>query len=200
MSVKDLSDRLDKIEVKTEHKRKNNRNGKVGINKHNNYTPDKYAPRKSCVKCGSVNHLSTNCKSVVNAPMPVPQSVPRMSVQPMLNMPAMNAMPAMSAMPNQSMNSFANMPFAQNPYYAAFNMPHMPYSMPYWNNMCASPMSYNVNANVPIVSTNESVTSCQTPMAKVESQSPQSSGGKTKKSKKKVDKTGPKETWVPKLT
>ena len=132
--------------------------------------------------------------------MPVPQSVPRMSVQPMLNMPAMNAMPAMSAMPNQSMNSFANMPFAQNPYYAAFNMPHMPYSMPYWNNMCASPMSYNVNANVPIVSTNESVTSCQTPMAKVDSQSPQSSGGKTKKSKKKVDKTGPKETWVPKLT
>ncbi|KAL8156240.1 hypothetical protein AgCh_001367 [Apium graveolens] len=50
--MKQLSDRLEKIEVKADSKRKNNKNGKVGINKHNNYTPDKYAPRNICVKCG----------------------------------------------------------------------------------------------------------------------------------------------------
>ena len=38
LSIKQLNDRLEKIEVKIETKKKNNRNGKVGINKHNNYT------------------------------------------------------------------------------------------------------------------------------------------------------------------
>ena len=46
LSIKQLNDRLEKIEVKTEVKKKKNRNGKVEINKHINYTPDKYAPRK----------------------------------------------------------------------------------------------------------------------------------------------------------
>ncbi|KAL8119671.1 hypothetical protein AgCh_016965 [Apium graveolens] len=40
LSMKQLSDRLVKIEIKADSKRKNNRNGKVGIKKHNNYTPD----------------------------------------------------------------------------------------------------------------------------------------------------------------
>ncbi|KAL8100055.1 hypothetical protein AgCh_032352 [Apium graveolens] len=35
----------DKVETKIGIKKMNNGNGKIGINKHNNYTPDKYAPR-----------------------------------------------------------------------------------------------------------------------------------------------------------
>ena len=50
---------------KTKEKNKNkNMNEKVGINKHNNYAPDMYAPRKVCAKCGSANHFFINCKIV----------------------------------------------------------------------------------------------------------------------------------------
>lgn len=141
LSMKELSDRLDKIEVKTDSKKKSNRNGKVGINKHNNYTPDKYAPRKTCAKCGSVNHISVNCKSVSATSIPIHASIPQMPI--MNNMPEMpglhNASP-MPVMPAQFMNAHhANMPFATNPYFA-FNMPQVPYSMPYWNNLYAPPM------------------------------------------------------------
>ena len=45
-------------------KKKKNRNGKVGINKNSNYTSDKHAPRKVCLKCGSSNHLAMQCKNV----------------------------------------------------------------------------------------------------------------------------------------
>ncbi|KAL8100273.1 hypothetical protein AgCh_032501 [Apium graveolens] len=120
MSIKQLNDRLENIEVKTEAKKKNNRNGNVGINKHNNYTPDKYAPRKICVKCGSVNHLFVNCKIAMPTPMTTPSSFS--------NMTAMSAMP-MNAMPAQNMNAqFANISFAPNLYYPAFSMPQMPFS------------------------------------------------------------------------
>ncbi|KAL8110481.1 hypothetical protein AgCh_026264 [Apium graveolens] len=120
LSIKQLNDRLEKIEVKTEAKKKNNRNGKIGINKHNNYTPDKYAPRKICVKCGSVNHLSVNCKLAMLTLMSAPPSFP--------NMTAMSTMP-LNAISTQNMNAqFANMPFAPNPYYAAFNKSEIPKS------------------------------------------------------------------------
>ncbi|MDV3180596.1 MAG: hypothetical protein Q8829_02870, partial [Candidatus Phytoplasma australasiaticum] len=103
-------------------------------NKYNNYTPDKYAPRKISVKCGSVNHFSVNCKLAMPTPMSAPSSFS--------NMIAMFAMP-MNVMPAQNMNAqFANMPFAPNPYYAAFSMPQMPFSMPYWNNMFANSMPF----------------------------------------------------------
>ena len=39
-----------------------------------------------------------------------------------------------------------------------------------------------------------------TPNLKVDSQSPKSSGGESVKSRKKANKAGPKETWVPKST
>ena len=39
-------------------KKKANRNGKVGINKSNNYDYVKNAPRKICLNCGSSNHLT----------------------------------------------------------------------------------------------------------------------------------------------
>ena len=47
-------------ETKTEvaRKKKKNRNGKIGINKNNNFSYVADAPRKKCEKCGSVNHLT----------------------------------------------------------------------------------------------------------------------------------------------
>lgn len=80
LSKKQLKEKLKKIQIKTEVKRKkkNNSNDNIGINKHNNYTLDKYAPRKTCGKCDSVDHLSTSIPnssmilhmSVLNMPMP----------------------------------------------------------------------------------------------------------------------------------
>ena len=192
MIVKQLSDRLEKIEVKIEAKRKNNRNGKVGINKHNNYTPDKYAPRKICVKCGSVNHLSVNCKSAMHTSM---------SVQPQF--PNMNAMPPMpvNAIPTQNMNAqFANMPFAPNPYYAAYSMPQMPFNMLYWNNMFTHSMPFPVSHNMHDNSVAMNGFKGPTQMTKNESEIPKSNEIRPKKQKKKANKAGPKETWVPKST
>ena len=85
--------------MRTESKRKSNRNGKVGINKHSNYTPDKYAPRKICVKCDSVNHLSVNCKSAMHAPMSAPPSFLKMATLPMNVMPAQNLNAQITNMP-----------------------------------------------------------------------------------------------------
>ena len=41
---------------------KSNRNGKVGINKANDYKDLPDAPRKRCHKCGNKNHLAIGCK------------------------------------------------------------------------------------------------------------------------------------------
>ncbi|KAL8119602.1 hypothetical protein AgCh_016923 [Apium graveolens] len=172
MFIKQLNDKLEKIDVKTENKRKNNRNGKVGINKYNNYTLDKYAPRKICVKCGSVNHLSVNCKIAMPTPMSAPSSFS--------NMTAMSAIP-MNAMPPQNMNAqFVNMPFAPNPYYAIFSMPQMPFSIPYWNNMFANSMPFHVNQNVHDNSVSMTGFKGPTQMTKDESEIPKSNKGNKK--------------------
>ena len=62
-----MKDKLENIEAKfvPNAKKKKNKNGKVGINKNNNYTPDKHAPRKVCSKCDSSNHLVMQCKIIV---------------------------------------------------------------------------------------------------------------------------------------
>jgi len=171
LSNKQLKDKVEKIQIETKGKKKNNRNGKVGINKNNNYTPDKYAPRKLCVNCGSVNHLSTNCKSVKKTDN---VKIPK---------PAMNcSMPTMPVMPNmfnpyaQFQNPYANMSFMPNPY---MNMCNMPWNM---NNMFVPSNMHAMNENMSI---------------------PQKSTPKVKndgKGKAKANKTGPKETWVPKST
>ncbi|XP_063942640.1 uncharacterized protein LOC135150307 [Daucus carota subsp. sativus] len=93
-------------------KKKSSRNGKVGINKKNDYTPDKHAVRKTCSKCGSVNHLAVNCKnalfdhcmsnSMMNSHMSYMPMFPPTSIQ------------------------YANMPFMPNPFFNAFNMSAMP--------------------------------------------------------------------------
>lgn len=49
-----------KKEIVNPKKKRPNRNGKVGIKKHNNY-----APRVICKNCGSINHLNYLCKKVV---------------------------------------------------------------------------------------------------------------------------------------
>ncbi|KAK1378425.1 hypothetical protein POM88_025169 [Heracleum sosnowskyi] len=52
-------------EIKSVNKQKvskKNRNGKVGINKRNDYLPNSDAPRKTCHSCGSTNHLARFCK------------------------------------------------------------------------------------------------------------------------------------------
>ncbi|KAK1402487.1 hypothetical protein POM88_002092 [Heracleum sosnowskyi] len=128
LSNKQLRDKLENIEVKAEVKKKKNRNGKVEINKHNNYTPDKYAPRKTCVKCGSVNHLSTNCKTVKNSSVPMSMPVPNMPMFVLHNMFVHN---------DHASNLYASMPFVPIPYMNAFTMPQMIWSMPHMNTMYA---------------------------------------------------------------
>lgn len=44
-----------------------NRNGKVGINKSNNYIPIPNAPRKKCHNCGNPNHLANFCRKNINS-------------------------------------------------------------------------------------------------------------------------------------
>ena len=53
----------EKLRIK---KKKANRNGKVGINKCNNYAYVKNAPRKIFLNCGSSNHLTHMCKKPKN--------------------------------------------------------------------------------------------------------------------------------------
>ena len=112
LSNKQLKDKLDNIETKSvpNAKKKKNINGKVGINKKNNYTLEMYAPRKVCSKCGSVNHLAMHCKVVV---------------PPMIS-------PSMPTLVDQNFNGLAQIPFLPNPYYQYenTNMFTMPWSTP----------------------------------------------------------------------
>ncbi|MDV3180589.1 MAG: hypothetical protein Q8829_02820 [Candidatus Phytoplasma australasiaticum] len=43
-------------------------NGKIGVNKSNNFAFVVDAPRKQCQKCGSTNHLTHLCKKAVSEP------------------------------------------------------------------------------------------------------------------------------------
>ncbi|MGI4673367.1 hypothetical protein ACR2XN_28280, partial [Klebsiella pneumoniae] len=133
-SKRQLEEKLGTTKSKDEVKKKGNRNGKIGINKKNNYTPDKYAPRKTCVKCGSVNHLSVNCKVVQNSSVHLPMhAIP------------MNAMPNLFAPNAHTHAQYANMSFVPNPYFNTFSMPSMSWNMPGFNNMYASPFSSHIS-------------------------------------------------------
>ena len=105
-------------------KKRASRNGKVGINKNNNYTPDKHAPRKVCSKYGSSNYLAIQCKNVV--PPIFSQS--------------------MSANVDQNFSGFPQMPFLHNPYYlyGTASMTFMPWRTPTVNNS----FSYTYPENV----------------------------------------------------
>ncbi|KAK1387194.1 hypothetical protein POM88_015372 [Heracleum sosnowskyi] len=184
LSNKQLKDKLENVQVEAKGNKKNNRNGKVGINKHNNYTPDKYAPRKTCVNCGSVSHLSTNCKSVKKTAK-VKMSKPAMNG----SMPTMPVMPNMFAPYAQFQNPYASMSFVPNPYMNMFNVPQMPWNM---NNMFVPPTMHAVNENV-------SNPQKSTPRVKIDLNQSEPKVKNDIKGKAKANKTGPKETWVPKI-
>ncbi|KAL8108306.1 hypothetical protein AgCh_024675 [Apium graveolens] len=54
------------IKAKQVKKKKKNRNGKIGINKSNNFAYVADAPRKRCENCGSMNHLTHLCKKTIS--------------------------------------------------------------------------------------------------------------------------------------
>ncbi|GBC54548.2 interaptin-like [Rhizophagus irregularis DAOM 181602=DAOM 197198] len=174
----------DSSETKETKKKKGNRNGKIGVNKHTNYTPNASAPRKTCSKCGSVNHLSANCKTVIapNLSLPIPMtSVPHM------NLSAMNMMPGL--LPHNPYSQ-PNMPYMFNPYFNAFNMPQFHSNLHGMNNLCMSQRPVFENrVDVPI----------SQPKPKIE---PIQSKEKVEKVEKaaKTNKSGPKAIWVPKST
>lgn len=103
---------------------------------------------KTCRKCGSVNHLSTNCKIVVALTFSIP-----MPFVPNLNMPAINMMP--SLLP-QNPYVHLYMPYMFNLYFNAFNMSQFHSNMHGMNNLCAPQMS-----NVPIVKNNVDILKSQ---------------------------------------
>ena len=45
-------------------KKKKNRNGKLDVNKKNNFASSPNTPRKSCNNCGFTGHLTHECKKV----------------------------------------------------------------------------------------------------------------------------------------
>ena len=181
LSSKQLKDKLENIETKTVPipKKKKNRNGKVGINKNINYTPDKHAPRKVCSKCGSSNHLAMQCKNVV--PPVFSQSMP-------VNV-------------DQNFSGFPQMSFLPNPYYLYGNasMTSMPWGTPTVNNSFA--YTYPENVSKSYSQPKASVkTKGQRPAPKVKvdltSSEPKVEKHVTKP-KASTNKPGPKAIWVP---
>jgi hypothetical protein len=160
--------------------KKKNRNGKVGINKHTNFTPDKNAIRKTCVNCGSSSHLSANCKIACS-------TVP------------MYAMPSFAAQNAQLHAQFANMSQMHNPY---LNMPNMQWSMPFGNNLHPTTMPYMNYANCfPTEHVNVPLAQKPTPRVKVDLNTPKPKvDKKVPKPKAKANEAGPKLAWVPKST
>ena len=120
LSGKKLKDKLEHIETKVVPipKKKKNMNGKVGINKNSNYSPDKHAPIKVCSKCGSSNHLAMQCKNVV--PSVFSKSIPT------------NV--------NQNFSGFPQMPFLPNPFYLYRNASMT--QMPWGNQTVNNPFAY----------------------------------------------------------
>ena len=72
--------------------------------------------------------------------------------------------------------------------------------MPYWNNMFTNSMPFPVDSNIHDNFVTMNGFKGPTQMTKDESDIPNSNEIKPKKQKKKANKEGPKETWVPKST
>ena len=164
-------------------KKKRSRNGNVGINKRNDYTPNKNAVIKTCSKCGSVNHLAIHCETVLSDHcMPSPM---------------MNA--HMPMFPNAPIQ-YANMQFMPNPYFGAFYLPTIP--------IHNDNMNYVFVNLFPVNSTNVGSSNSDV-MPKVKKHNSEdkvvpkpSKSKESNASKPKVvsNKPGPKTAWVPKST
>ena len=185
LSNKQLKDKLDTVE-NVSSKKKSTRNGKVGIGKKNDYTPNKNAVRKTCSKCGSVNHLAVNCNATTcNTTMPAPVQTAPMPFMPMFQNPSAQ---------------YASMPFIPNPYFNAFamppmSMPQMPCQMPMMNAAYMNNMPINN-----VVCANDGMPKDQGQSSKVKKESipikPKEEPAP--KPKAGTNKKGPKTAWVPK--
>ncbi|KAK1396741.1 hypothetical protein POM88_006604 [Heracleum sosnowskyi] len=75
LSQKQLKDKICEVtEKKKEATVKRNRNGKIGINKENNYQFIPNAPRKCCYNRGNSNHLAIDCKKSLKKVTEIPLS------------------------------------------------------------------------------------------------------------------------------
>lgn len=169
-----------KLETK-EKKEKKSRNEKIGINKHNNYMSDRFAPIKICVKCDNVNHLAINWKTF-NSSRSNDAFIP-------------NSVTLNTHVPN------ANRSFTFSPDFVDANM-SIPWNMHSENDLFAHYMSnaiymkcvHNGVNNVPMV---------QKPTLRVKvdlnTLKPQMEKLVTK-SRSATKKDGPKSAWVPKST
>ena len=185
-SDKKLKKKLDVGECKSEEtkKKRGNRNGKIGVNKHTNYTPNASAPRKTCSRCGSVNHLSANCKTVIAPNLSMPMSMPYVSN---MHLSAMNMMPGL--LPHNPYSQ-SSMPYMFNPYFNAFNMPQFHSNLHGINSVCMPQMPViNSNVDIPISQSKPKI-------------EPSKSKGKVEIEGKAVrtKKSRPKAIWVPKST
>ena len=119
LSENKLKDKPEHIETKVVPiPKKKNRNGKVGINKNSNYSPDKQALWKVCSKCGSSNHLAMQCKNIVSSAFSK----------------------SMPATVNQNFSCFSQMPLLPNPFYLYGNASITP--MTWGNQTVNNPFAY----------------------------------------------------------
>ena len=178
---KKLKDNLNHVEAKNvlSPKKKKSLNGKVGINKNSNYTPNKHVPRKVCLKCGSSNHLAIQCKNVVHSVFSksVPTNV------------------------NQNLGNFPQIPFLHNLFYLYGNASM---TLMLWGNQTVNnPFAYTYPENESKVylhpkGSNKPKGQRATPKMKVDLTSPESKVEKlVSKSKASSNKPGPKAIWVP---
>ena len=75
MSQRQLKDKIFEVSNKKRMPTtKRNRNGKVGINKENDYKFIPNAPRKTCFTCGNSNHLAIDCRKSKKKIKTIPES------------------------------------------------------------------------------------------------------------------------------
>ncbi|KAK1369394.1 hypothetical protein POM88_035486 [Heracleum sosnowskyi] len=75
LSQKQLKDKICEVtDKKKEATVKRNGNGKIGINKENNYQFIPNAPRKCCFNCGNSNNLAIDCKKSLKKVTEIPLS------------------------------------------------------------------------------------------------------------------------------
>ncbi|KAK1394581.1 hypothetical protein POM88_013637 [Heracleum sosnowskyi] len=75
LSQKQLKEKMCEVTGKQKEPTvKRNKNGKVGINKENNYKFIPNAPRKCCYTCGNSNHLAINCRKSKKKVTEIPRS------------------------------------------------------------------------------------------------------------------------------
>ena len=134
-SDKKLKEKLDAIEtmpVETKKKR-NNRNGKIGVKKHNNYTPKASAPKKLEVNVIVLIIYLHIVKLWLLLLFPKPMSMPSVSN---MHMPAMDMMRGLLP---QNPYAHPSIPYMFHPYFNAFQYVSISFKHAcYEKSMCSS--------------------------------------------------------------